>query len=1321
MKLSNRSIWLILALFVAVSSFAQDKFEEQGYIRNPVQTSYGIVFTDNLASAIYQVRDGKSVMLTSSAGCGNFLNFSPDGEKLGFKIIDATGNQTPSIIDLKTGEVQSLHQPVRLAGQVSFTTDGRYAFSIGDRFHISDGRSFDLGVYSNLSLISPDGEVVVFNDNADRLFIMDLVSLNRTQISEDSIGCYNPVWTPDENRILYLGFNGNIYVYDLDLQTIFSIGEGDNPSWSDDSKTVVFIRKVMADFQLINSDIYQINFDGSDLQKLTETPDIFEIDARFYDGNSKLIFQTLDRNEIRSLDLSKPVKSSDSQEILFKPADGVRLNYFEIEDRTKADSVLVVPYVHQVYDVPDWFWGYYACAPTTAAMLLAYYDILPAWECSASSPSYHSNNWGRYVCERYMYRETDYNSASSPNGHTAGKGGYGYMWGTGGTPNSKMANYYQFHGLTATQIWPSSTTTTWNIATAEIANGRPYTMCVWLTSSGHLVLGKGVVEGQHTMIFNDPYGDKNKPGYPNYYGFGAKYDWPGYNHGNVNLASAGSGIPWCISVTGHKPAPADTLIDDLQINNGFYLHAKAPSTMANWRDKKTGGYNNHFWWTYTTADAVIDTGYAVWTPNLPQTGFYEVFVYIPSTDNQTDSAKYVVNHSDGSSEVWIDQTTAAGNWVSLGKYIFENDGTQNIRLGDGTGVRGKKIVFDAVKFVELDQPVVAFDANRYSGNAPLTVEFNEMVEYAPENCSWFWEFGDGETSSESNPKHVYQEKGIYTVTLTVNYAAVSYSTSRTALISVGDPLNGDFPLVIPENLSQISTQTPLFFWIFTEQEQIKAGDVLASFIPKGMKIPTIASNQKLTNVGIETYRLFIDTDSDFSDVAPALVDTNFYKPDTALIENANYYWMVEAVTLTDTSRSAIWTFNINSKNSPPQTFTLISPYPNDLSESPLMTFCWNESSDLDVGDEITYQLRIGKVITDMQIVYSGTATSCALTQPLNDNSVYYWKVDAIDRSGAKTENSEGFVRLIINQQNEPPLPVSLITPTDASVEKDLVPKFYWTKGIDPDPDDKIRYVHNYWIKDGARIYTTKCDTNTLKSKRMKDNSQYFWTIQTVDFDSAYSFSDTLTFYTDAYPEAPKAFATVSPINESQSGVNATFVWHPASDPDPLDFPTYQLVYSKDWSDSTKYNYIKNIPDTSVVVLLENDSEIYWLVEAVDKDGLKTGANGNLPFHLVVSGTGIDVRQALPRRFALYPNYPNPFNPTTSIRYDLPNDAFVRLQIFDMLGKPVRLLVQKKENAGYKSVVWNGKDDFGRPVSGGVYFYRLEAGEFQKTGKMVLVK
>jgi len=113
------------------------------------------------------------------------------------------------------------------------------------------------------------------------------------------------------------------------------------------------------------------------------------------------------------------------------------------------------------------------------------------------------------------------------------------MWSGSNLPSNHMDDYYRNHGLTSSD----QESTTWEKTTSEINAGHPYTMCVWLTGSGHLVLAKGIVEGKKTLIFNDHYGNKNTVGYPSYDGSGALYDWPGYNEGNVNLASAGSGIP----------------------------------------------------------------------------------------------------------------------------------------------------------------------------------------------------------------------------------------------------------------------------------------------------------------------------------------------------------------------------------------------------------------------------------------------------------------------------------------------------------------------------------------------------------------------------------------------------------------------------------------------------------------------------------------------------------------------------------------------------------------------------------------------------------
>jgi len=94
---------------------------------------------------------------------------------------------------------------------------------------------------------------------------------------------------------------------------------------------------------------------------------------------------------------------------------------------------------------------------------------------------------------------------------------------------------------------------------------------------------------------------------------------------------------------------------------------------------------------------------------------------------------------------------------------------------------------------------------------------------------------------------------------------------------------------------------------------------------------------------------------------------------------------------------------------------------------------------------------------------------------------------------------------------------------------------------------------------------------------------------------------------------------------------------------------------------------------------------------------------------------------IPDKFSLYQNYPNPFNPITTIRYDLPEQSHVNIVIYDMLGREVTQLVNATLEAGYRSIQWNSTNSFGKPVSAGVYIYRIQAGKFMQARKMVLLK
>ena len=88
---------------------------------------------------------------------------------------------------------------------------------------------------------------------------------------------------------------------------------------------------------------------------------------------------------------------------------------------------------------------------------------------------------------------------------------------------------------------------------------------------------------------------------------------------------------------------------------------------------------------------------------------------------------------------------------------------------------------------------------------------------------------------------------------------------------------------------------------------------------------------------------------------------------------------------------------------------------------------------------------------------------------------------------------------------------------------------------------------------------------------------------------------------------------------------------------------------------------------------------------------------------------------------MHNDYPNPFNPITTLRYDLPENSLVTITIYDMLGRQVKTLINEYQDPGYRSIIWDATNDYGKPVSAGMYLYQIEANNFLKTKKMILVK
>ncbi|MBL7996828.1 T9SS type A sorting domain-containing protein [bacterium] len=126
------------------------------------------------------------------------------------------------------------------------------------------------------------------------------------------------------------------------------------------------------------------------------------------------------------------------------------------------------------------------------------------------------------------------------------------------------------------------------------------------------------------------------------------------------------------------------------------------------------------------------------------------------------------------------------------------------------------------------------------------------------------------------------------------------------------------------------------------------------------------------------------------------------------------------------------------------------------------------------------------------------------------------------------------------------------------------------------------------------------------------------------------------------------------------------------------------------------------------------------VDVTGANGVMVSTSRYIQSSLIPLEKSLD-ENAIPEVFELKANFPNPFNPSTTIQYGLKENTQVVLKIYNLLGQEVRNLVNETQSAGYKTVLWDGKNNAGTQVPSGIYIYKLEAGSFTSSKKMLLVK
>jgi len=326
-----------------------------------------------------------------------------------------------------------------------------------------------------------------------------------------------------------------------------------------------------------------------------------------------------------------------------------------------------------------------------------------------------------------------------------------------------------------------------------------------------------------------------------------------------------------------------------------------------------------------------------------------------------------------------------------------------------------------------------------------------------------------------------------------------------------------------------------------------------------------------------------------------------------------------------------------------------------------------------------------------------------------------------------TLSDTGQVNIVVNAINDTPV-ISVLA--DTTIDEDGAIDIVLTASdID---EDALTFSAS--ADTSAVIASVSTDTLSVS---LVDNWNGSSTLMVVVSDGSATDTTSFELTVNAVNDAPSSFA----LNEQDSvyitmanfdSDSIVFTWDESADIDDDELSyhfTAELVINNQLTteyDTTLTANVMKIDYKSVF------DEIYaaqsmvagieWDVSVSDGVEEVMAENGPLTVGINASDAVLSIdEELLPDKFALHQNYPNPFNPITTLRYDLPENSLVNIIIYDLLGRQVKSLINQTQEAGYKSVLWNATNNYGKPVSAGVYLYQIQAGEFVQTKKMVLLK
>jgi hypothetical protein len=592
-----------VSIFAAALAFAGQGdgvgFQASDAVPLAVSEDLGQVLVTNAVSQgleLLEPATGQSVLVTKQAGSGNYATISADGRFVCFKAFEPNGGdlqQVPMLFDIGAGKAIPLCKAAPLAGTPAVTADGKVFYTLGEELvvlnsDLSVAQTIGLGLYVNLVAPSPDGKSVAFaEDNGSIVMVNVATGAKRTAVKGQGL-CWGPKFSPKGDKILASTVDGKIICAAGGRAKM--IGQGESPAWLDND-TIGFTQKTVANGQVAKTSVVAVTSAGQNKGTLlSENGDASAVTGA---GNvaiavgSKVRYGYVKNGVAKLVDAGSP-KGLTVDASGATAAPGVP-SLKGVVDKGNSIELSGVPYLHQVYDTADWFNGNSACGASSALMAIQYFAKLPNHPITCSTPSSHTHNFGWYVSEQYTFNGHTYNKPSAdPNGRTA-YGGFGYITQNGWEDTKgHMAEYISYHGPTSSVDWSP----TWAEAQTEINANHPFVILTSLTSAGHYICCIGFFKAQHTLVFNDPYGNKNS-GYMNYSGTRVFYDWPGYSNGYSNLNTVHCFI-YC-KATQSNPVPAAptnlaaTAVSASQINLTWTDNSGVETNFVVGRSTASGG------------------------------------------------------------------------------------------------------------------------------------------------------------------------------------------------------------------------------------------------------------------------------------------------------------------------------------------------------------------------------------------------------------------------------------------------------------------------------------------------------------------------------------------------------------------------------------------------------------------------------------------------------------------------------------------------------------------------------------------------------------